>query len=502
MAYSHYERLTALDATFLEVEDHNAHMHVGAVALFDGAPLTAPDGNTDLDRVRRMVEVGLHRVPRYQQRLTRIPVFGYPVWVDDEHFNINYHLRHVRLPAPGDERLLKRLAGRILSQQLDRGKPLWELWVVDGIEGDQVALITKAHHCMIDGVGSVELTGALMRAQPELQRQLDNPPRWIPRPAPSSSDLLLGELLRRAGEPLAALGAARRAVSDPGGTLAAIGDAIMGVGEAVGAGLRPASPTPLNTEIGPHRRFDWLAMRLEDLKQVKNQLGGTLNDVVLAVVSGALRRFLRARGLRVEDIDFRAMIPVNIRSDRQRESLGNQISMMVARLPLDEADPRRRLQRVSEATRELKGSRQALGVKTLEDISDWTLTTLFSAFARLSARSRPYNVVVTNVPGPQFPTYFLGAQMRSVYPLVPLNKNQALGIALFSYNDGLYWGLNADWDALPDLHDLVEAIDGEFGRLREAARLGPIAVMGAEEKRGPKRARGRAPRAKSSRHAS
>ena len=177
----------------------------------------------------------------------------------------------------------------------------------------------------------------------------------------------------------------------------------------------------------------------------------------------------------LEDLDFRAMIPVNIRSDRQRESLGNQITMMVARLPLDEADPRRRLQRVSEATRELKGSRQALGVKTLEDISDWTLTTLFSAFARLSARSRPYNVVVTNVPGPQFPTYFLGAQMRSVYPLVSLNKNQALGIALFSYNDGLYWGLNADWDALPDLHDLAEAIDGDFWRRRVARVHGQFA---------------------------
>jgi diacylglycerol O-acyltransferase len=502
MAYSHYERLTALDATFLEVEDQNAHMHVGAVALFDGAPLMAPDGTTDLDRVRRMVQVGLHRVPRYQQRLARIPVFGYPVWVDDQHFNIDYHVRHVRLPAPGDERLLKRLAGRILSQQLDRGKPLWELWVVDGIEGDQVALITKAHHCMIDGVGSVELTGALMRAQPELQRQLDNPPRWIPRPAPSSSDLLLGELARRANEPLAALSAARRALSDPAGTLSAISDAVLGIGEAIGAGMQPASPTPLNIDIGPHRRFDWLAMRLDDLRKVKNQLGGTLNDVVLAVVSGALRRFLRSRGLRVEDLDFRAMIPVNIRGEKQRESLGNQITMMVARLPLEEADPRRRLQRVSEATRELKGSKQPLGVKTLEDISDWTLTTLFSAFVRLSTRSRPYNVVVTNVPGPQFPTYFLGAQMRSVYPLVPLNKNQALGIALFSYNDGLYWGLNADWDALPDLHDLVEAIEGEFGRLREAAQLGPIAVTDASEKRGPKPARGRAARGKASRHAS
>jgi len=499
MAYSHYERLTALDATFLEVEDQNAHMHVGAVALFDAAPLTTPQGVTDLDRIRRMVEVSLPRVPRYQQRLAWIPLFGYPVWVDDERFNIDYHVRHVRLPAPGDERLLKRLTGRIMSQQLDRGKPLWEMWVVDGIEGDRVALLTKAHHCMIDGVGSVELTGALMRAQPELERRLDKPQRWIPRPAPGPGDLLLGELKRRAGEPLAALSAAREAVSDPMTSVRAIRDAVRGIGEAVGAGILPASPTPLNVDIGPHRRFDWLEMQIDDAKGIKNGLGGTLNDVVLAVVTGALRRFLRSRGLRVEDLDFRAMIPVNVRGERQRESLGNQITMMVARLPLDEADPRRRLQRVSEATRELKHSKQPLGVKTLEEISDWTLTTLFSAFVRLSTASRPYNVVVTNVPGPQIPTYFLGAQMRSVYPLVPLNKNQALGIALFSYDKGLYWGLNADWDAMPDLHEVAESIDLEYRRLREAAQLGPIEIADPKAKRPTKRAR---PRSKARRHAS
>jgi diacylglycerol O-acyltransferase len=474
MAYVHYERLSALDATFLDVEDHSAHMHVGAVSLFDAAPLMQADGMVDGERIQRLVEAAIRRVPRYQQRLAWVPVFGYPVWVDDAQFNVHYHVRHVRLPAPGSERQLKRLVGRIMSQQLDRGKPLWEMWIVEGVEGNRIALINKGHHCMIDGVGSVELSSALLRATPELEAEMRAPVRWIARPAPSPRQLFLDELQRRAAEPLGALRSTGRALLDPIGALAGLGDALLGVGEAIGAGLQAASPTPLNTEIGPHRRFDWLSMDLGMVKEVKNRLGGTLNDVVLSVVSGALSRFLHGRGLRSEDLDFRAMIPVNTRSEEQHERLGNRVSMLVARLPLDERDPRRRLQRVVDSTRELKRSRQARGVRTIEEISDWTFMSLFSIFARLSTAARPYNVVVTNVPGPQFPSYFLGSEMRAVYPLVPLNRNQALGIALFSYNQGLYWGFNADWDALPDLHDLVTAIQKEFDLLRAAAAAEPI----------------------------
>jgi diacylglycerol O-acyltransferase len=475
MIYTHFERLSALDATFLEVEDRNAHMHVGAVALFPAAPLTGSSGLIDMERIRRVVQASLHRVPRYQQRLVKVPIFGNPVWVDDERFNIHYHVRHVRLPTPGDERLLKRLAGRIMSQQLDRGKPLWELWVIEGVEGNRVALVTKAHHCMIDGVGSVELTGALIRATAEIERRVDAPPRWIPRPAPAPWELLTAEISRRMRTPVAFVEAARRVAATPGTVAETVRDAVLGIGEALSTGLTPASPTPLNTEIGPHRRFDWFEVSLDVAKDIKARLGGTLNDVVLAVVSGALGRFLHGRGLRVEDLDFRAMIPVNVRTEAERETMGNRVTMLVARLPLGERDPRRRLQAVSALAREAKGSRQALGVRTLEEISDWTLTTLFSAFARLSASARPYNVVVTNVPGPQFPTYFLGAPTQAVYPLVPLNRGQALGIALFSYNGKLFWGFNADWDVVPDLHDLVEATKKEFELLQTAATLGPLA---------------------------
>jgi WS/DGAT/MGAT family acyltransferase len=495
MAYSHYERLSALDAVFLAVEDRNAHMHVGGVALFDAAPLLTAAGRTDIDRIRRMIDVGIHRVPRYQQRLAYVPLFGYPVWVDDHRFNLQYHVRHVTLPQPGDERLLKRLAGRILSQQLDRGKPLWELWVVDGVEGNRIALITKAHHCMIDGVGSVELTGALMRATPELEAQLDDPPHRMARPVPTPLELLGGELLRRLDEPRAAVAGLRQAITHPLDALDALREGVAGVAEAFGAGLRPASATPLNTDLGPHRRFDWLATDLNVVKEIKTRLGGTVNDVVLTIVAGALGRFLHDRGLFVPDLDFRAMIPVNFRTEEQRERMGNQIAMMVARLPLAERDPRRRLQAVIDSVRELKRSRQAAGVRTLEKVSDWTMMTLFSAFARLASATRPYNIVVTNVPGPQFATYFLGSKMQAVYPVVPLNRNQALGIALFSYDGGLYWGFNADWDAVPDLHDLVRGVERELSDLRSAAMREPVVVASTTTARHTRRALFRRPRA-------
>jgi len=481
MPYAHYERLSALDTTFLEVEDDNAHMHVGAVSMFEAAPLLQADGTLDIEQIRHFVESSIHRIPRYRQRLDTIPVFGSHIWVDDNRFNLNYHVRHVGLPYPGDERLLKRLAGRIMSQKLDRGKPLWELWVVEGVAGDKVAMINKAHHCLTDGVGSVQLLSALMRPMPQQRRDVEEHHRWLPRPAPRKGDLFRSELTRRITEPLSVLSSATSAVMDPIGSVEKLRASILGVGEALRPGLRPASPTPLNTDIGPHRRFDWLTMDLSTVKAVKNQLGGTVNDIVLAIVSGALRRFLRSRGLRVDDLDFRAMIPVNFRAETDRANLGNRITMMVANLPVDERDPRARLARVIEITRDLKQSKQPSGIRTIEELADLTLTTLFTAFSKLSSRSRAYNVVVTNVPGPQFPIYFLGAQMQSVFPLVPLSQDQALGIALFSYNNALFWGFNSDWDAVPDLHDVVKSIESEFRHLQDAAAGGPVEIRSSDE---------------------
>jgi WS/DGAT/MGAT family acyltransferase len=235
------------------------------------------------------------------------------------------------------------------------------------------------------------------------------------------------------------------------------------------AGLASTSATPLNDDVGPYRRFDWTRFDLGAVKEVKSRLGGTVNDVVLAVVSGAIREFLLRRGLDVDALDFRAMLPVNVRRPDQHGKLGNRVAFLMARLPVDERDPLHRLERVIALTKGLKGSETVEGGELLEEIADWTATGLFSGVARLSALTRSFNMVVTNVPGPQFSVSVLGARMHEIYPLVPLYSNQALGIALFSYDGGLYWGFNADWDAVPDLHELVQMVEGEFETLRKLA---------------------------------
>jgi len=480
MGYHHYERLSALDESFLELEDGHTHMHIGSVAVFDAAPLRRPDGGLDVALVERAIEAGIHRVPRYRQRLAYTPLARHPIWVDDASFNLHYHVRHTCLPPPGDERQLKRLAGRIFSQQLDRGKPLWELWLVEGLEGDRAALVSKVHHCMIDGVGSVELTQIVMRATPDLHPRLaEPPPRWVPRPAPTAAEMIAGELARRAREPVAAAAALRWAAQHPRDAARTFYERAEGVWEALAAGLRPASPTPLNVPIGPHRRFDWTAVDLGAIRAAKAAAGGTVNDVLLSVLSGAVARFLHRRGLDAAQLDVRAMLPVNVRAAGDA-GLGNRVAMMVVRLPLGERDPVRRLERMIEETRAQKRSRQAAGMRTMEELGDATVSAFFIEFARLAAKSRPFNLVVTNVPGPQFPIYALGARMIACYPMVPLYQNQALGVALFSYDGRVYFGFNADWDAVPDLHELVQATSEEFEALVSATvgRAAPAGVAG------------------------
>ena len=468
MGYAHYDRLSALDDSFLELEDANAHMHIGAVGLFEAGPLATPEGGIDIERIRQVMEAGMHRIPRYRQRIARIPWFDHPVWVDDARFNPAYHLRHTHLPRPGDERVLKRLVGRLMSQQLDRGKPLWEMWLVEGLQDGRFAMVTKVHHCLVDGVGSAELVGAVMQVTPDQPVDAE-PARWLPRPAPSRAAMFFDEVVHRTRTPFAVARAACRAALNPRDALAGVRETVGGLVDAVTAGLRPASPTPLNVEIGPHRRFDWTSVPLGILKEVGHRAGGTVNDAVLTVLTGALRHFLRRRGLQVDDLDFRAMLPVNVRAAAEQGRLGNRVAMIVARLPLDERSPERRLERIVAETRTAKRSRQAVGMQTIEEWSDATFTTLFVEFSRLAASSRPFNLVVTNVPGPSFPVYLLGARMTACYPLVPLFKNQALGVALFSYAGTLYWGFNADWDAVPDLHELVAAVDHQVEVLRGGA---------------------------------
>ncbi|MGH7812712.1 MAG: WS/DGAT/MGAT family O-acyltransferase [Candidatus Binataceae bacterium] len=466
-----YERLSSLDRSFLDVENPASHMHVAGVMILEAGPLTTPGGGIDIDRIRRGVAASLPMMPRYRQRIERVPIANHPVWVDDDRFNLDYHVRHTALPHPGGEEQLKRLAGRIFSQQLDRGKPLWETWVIEGLDEGHFAMISKTHHCMIDGIAAVDLVSALLSTTPDA---VEPPPvtPWEPEPVPTPGELLLDAAARRIKTPIELAPAVREALENPVEAIGNFTQELGAIGETLRAGLFPASDTPFNKPIGPHRRFDWMAMDLADVKRIKNRLGGTVNDVVLATVAGAIGSFLGRRGFapeRLADLDFRALVPVSLRTAAQRGTVGNRIAAWPAPLPIAEKDPHRRLKAVSATTGDLKQSRQAMGAEVLSRVSEWTAPTLLSVAMRMTARARSYNITVTNVPGPQMPLYLLGAKMLAAYPMGPLFENQALNIALLSYNGVLHWGLNADYDALPDLGEIIAAIRTSFSELQKAA---------------------------------
>ncbi len=474
----HYDRLSALDSSFLELEDHNTHMHVAVALLFEPGPLATREGSLDMERIRAYIESRLHEIPRYRQRLAYIPIEDHPVWVDDPRFNIFYHVRHACLPRPGSIRQLKRLCGRLLSQKLDRTKPLWEIWIVEGIEDGRFALVAKAHHCMVDGAGGADLLAALLSPTQETTFEPGVP--WLPRRAPTSSELVWGELERRVTGMGSLIARSARALARPGPLLRATRETASGLMESFANALVPASDTPLNPDIGPHRRFDWFRLDLEQVKHVKRHYDVTVNDVALATVAGAVRRFLQLRGLTsLDDIDFRALIPVNMRATGDH-ALGNHVSQMLAHLPVEERDPAKRIRTVSETVGRLKHSHQIEATELFEELSNWTATTLLSSVSRAAAARRAFNMVVTNVPGPQLPLHLLGAPLRDLYPMVPLFSNQALGIALFSYDGSLYWGINADWDEVPDLHAFVDAIDASFEELYRTCAPPKSAVARAQ----------------------
>lgn len=467
MGYSHYERLTALDESFLALEDDNVHMHVGGVSIFEGGDLVDRQGGLDMDRVRELSEEALRRSPRFRQKLAYIPLLDGPVWVDDARFNLDYHVRHTCLPAPGDARQLKRLAGRIMSQRLDRGKPLWEMWFVEGLDEGRFAVIAKVHHCMIDGVSAVSLLGSFMGPDPERRPEPTTSP-WIARPAPSGTRLLTDEIARRAALPLRVLRSAGGALRTPISSATALATGLGGLRDALASGFTGGSGTPINEPIGPHRRFDWSRVDLPAISEIRQKRGGTMNDVVLATVTAALRRFFEKRGTDPNPLSMRALMPVNIRREEEAGALGNRVAFLQVPLPIDEPDPVKRLERVTETTQALKASHQVEGVEWIEAMSDAIAPGLMGSITKLAGLAHPFNVVVTNVPGPPRHAYLLGSRMLATYPLVPLFADQGLGIALVSYAGSLYWGFNSDWESVPDLHDLVEAVQVEFEALGKA----------------------------------
>jgi diacylglycerol O-acyltransferase / wax synthase len=461
------DRLTGLDSSFLHLEDDATHMHVGGCMVFGGRP---PAYAELVDQILSR----LHLVPRYRQRLAFVPLHqGRPVWVDDPHFNVAFHVRHTALPSPGGEDQLKRLCGRIFSQALDRSRPLWEIWLVEGLADERFALLSKTHHALVDGISGVDIATVLFDTSPDPAPVAPPDREWIPRPPPSGAQLLAEALLERATVPTEIVRGVRATLRGPRHVAARLGRALGGVGALARLATATAPDSPLNVRIGPHRRFTWVCGDLAQFKAVKNALGATVNDVVLAVVAGALGRYLRVHGEATEDTILRAMVPVSVRAVVERGALGNRVAAMWVPLPIGLADPVQRLLTIFREMDGIKDSGQAVGAQVLTELTGFAPPTIMAQAARLQARQRLFNLVVTNVPGPQMPLYLLGRQLDAMFPMVPLAANQALGVAIMSYHGQLNFGLNADYDALPHLEALADELRAAIDELVVAAGEAP-----------------------------
>ena len=474
-----YERLSAQDASFLVYEDQDpaAHMHVGGLSVYEAGALSSPTGGVDIERFRAYVASRLHGIPRYRQRLAAMPLSGDPIWVDDEGFKLRYHVQHAAVPEPGDEARLRIMVSSIVSQPLDRSKPLWELWVIEGLPEGRFALVTKTHHCMIDGVSGVDISTVLMQMTPD-EPPAEAAPAWQPRPVPSATALALDEIRERAKLPLEIAAATLPLLRDWSTTVATVRANLAGLAHVTGLAWQGAAQTPLNRPIGPHRRFDWTGVDLAEAKAIKNNLGGTLNDVVLTVVTGALHAFFRRRRVNVDILDFVATIPVNIRLPGDHDG-GTKVAAWFAPLPVAERDAAARFARVHASMSALKQQAHADPTRYLFKLADAGGPALLRAVVALEQSMNPSNLIVTNVPGPPFPLYILGSRMVSANPLVTLLANQALGIAVFTYDGCMQFGFNADWDIVPDLHELVLDTERSFADLRRAAGLGGAPVVAA-----------------------
>jgi WS/DGAT/MGAT family acyltransferase len=463
MAQSHGDRLSAVDASFLAQERANSHMHVGAVLIFEGP---APAYEDFLNHIRSR----LHLVPRYRHKLAFPPLeTGRPVWVDDRSFNLEYHVRHTALPSPGSEEQLRALAARIHSQRLDRAKPLWETWLVQGLERGRFAMISKSHHALVDGISGVDLMTVLFDATPVPQLAPHEGEPWTAAPEPGSLQLAARGVRGLVRLPLELASGALSAALHPAESLETVKEALEGIGEVAWAGLNPAPETPLNVPIGPHRRLAFVRNDLNDLKLVKNTLGGTVNDVVLAVVAGGLRTWLRSRGVRTEGLELRALVPVSVRAKHQHHELGNRIVVMRGPLPVYVQDPIARLRVVREAMDGLKDSKQAVGAEVITGLEALAPPTILAQASRLQFSTRLFNLLVTNVPGPQFPLYVLGRELEDLFPIAFLPENQSLAIAVMSYNGRMDFGLLGDYDAMDDLEVLGEALRASLEELVDAA---------------------------------
>ena len=460
------QRLGPQDASFLYLETPSVHQHVGGLAVLD--PSTAPGGALRYDDLVRVISSRLHLAPRFRQKVLFPPLaVARPVWVDDAGFDLAFHVRRAALPTPGGRRELVDYVQRVISRPLDRTKPLWELYLIEQMQDDLVVLLTKVHHCMVDGMAAIDLASAVFDFTPE--PQILAPPEWRPRPEPGRLDLLREAVKDQVTHPTrAVLDLAQKGVQAPLGLAREVGDVLGGLKDVVGRGVvAPASP--FNRRVGPNRRFAMVEAPVQTFKEIKNALAGTVNDVVLATVDGGLHGLYRHRRLPSRGRSLRAMVPVSVRTKAEQSAMGNRVSTFFVNLPIGAMGARRRLSLIRQETRHLKDSRAAVGAEFLMNIGAWAPPTIHAMAARLAARSRFINLVVSNVPGPQVPLYIGGARLLASYPIMPLAEAMGLSIAVTSLAGTMAFGITADWDTLPDVEVLAEEMAESLRQLRKAA---------------------------------
>jgi diacylglycerol O-acyltransferase / wax synthase len=459
------QRLGPQDASFLYLETPSVHQHVSGVTILD--PATAPNGVLGFDQVTKVISSRLHLVPRFRQ-VVRFPPLaaGRPVWVDDQRFDIAFHIRKAGLPRPGSRKDLAEYVQRVISRPLDRTKPLWEAYLIEGLEDGLIALLTKVHHAMIDGISAMDLATVLFDFTPE--PQILTPPAWHPETPPTQADLFRDGLRETVTHPLRSLTeTARSALATPQRVAEEIMETVGGIIGVLERGIAPDSP--FNRRVGPNRRFAMVEAPVSTFRDVKRELGGTVNDVILATVAGAIHRLFQARHERTRGRTLRAMVPVSVRTKSEHMALGNHVSSIFVDLPIGPMGPKKRLRLISAETKDLKESNQAVGAEFLMNIGTWAPPTLHALGARLAVRSRLINLVVSNVPGPQVPLYVAGARVLASYPTMPLAETMGLSIAVTSLAGTMAFGITADWDSLPDIDLLASAMDESLQELQKAA---------------------------------
>jgi WS/DGAT/MGAT family acyltransferase len=446
------DHMNSLDASFLYMENEFNHMHIAVVAIFEGPP---PRG----EEVEEMVASKLSLVPRYRQKVRFVPFdLGRPVWSDDHHFNLRYHVRHTALPSPGSDEQLRTLVGRVMSQQLDRAKPLWEVWVVEGLEGDRWALLTKTHHCMMDGVSGSDLLGVLLDSEADVAYAANG--SWHPEPRPSGISLLRSSLVEGIRTPVDVLRNFQSALAAPGRMLHQLADLMDGL-YTYRAFAKSPTESSLNGPIGPHRRWCWASTSLVDINKIRNAHHGTVNDVVLSAIAQGFRALMLSRGEPVDGLCVRTLVPVSVRHEAEQGMLNNRVSAMFVDLPMGVEDPVERLVAIRAEMEDLKEHHQSDAAETLNSISGFTPTALLALGARIFASLEQHTVqtVTTNVPGPRQTLYAAGCQMLTAYPYVPLAGSVRIGVAIFSYAGQLTFGVTGDYEGAADINVLTEGIE-------------------------------------------